>query len=308
MRKNILFAVVLPVVTGTSAMAQNQMRLTQYMLQHSFINPAATGKETRLNAALFYRSQWTGMEGAPVTQGLAINVPFQDKKNNLGFTVYNEKIGIHKQVNLSGAYAYNINLSEKSKLAFGLAATLDFKQSNFATANPEDPTDPMFQANSKMYAMPNFKFGAYYFTEKYYAGFAIPNLLDNKIIYEDALKKQTSFNAKNLHYYFHGGYFFKLGEKTDLGFSTMIKQVSGSPMQIDLNPQLLIQKKYGVGFTYRTSKEISFMLNVEIKSMFRIGYAYDYALSALKQFNSGGHEIMLIYRLFKYERNDMPSF
>lgn len=308
MKKNIFFAVFITALSAGMANAQNQLRLTQYMLQHSFVNPAATGNDTRLNAAAFYRGQWMGMDGAPVTQGLAVNMPLKDNKNNLGFTAYHESIGIHRMVSLSGAYAYNIKINDKTKLAFGLAATLDLKQSDFAAANPENPADPMFQSNSRMIAMPNFKFGTYYFSDKFYVGFAVPNLLENKIIYTDALKGKTSFNTKDLHYYVHGGYRFTLGENTDLGLSGLIKQVSGAPLQFDFNPQLIIKKMVGIGLAYRTSNELAFMANVEIKSMFKIGYAFDYALSPLKQYNSGGHEMMLIYRLAKEEQRSLPSF
>jgi hypothetical protein len=94
----------------------------------------------------------------------------------------------------------------------------------------------------------------------------------------------------------------------DLGMSVLVKEVSGSPMQIDFNPQLIIQKKYGVGIAYRTSNELSFMANIEIKSMIKVGYAFDYALSALKQYQNGGHEIMIIYRLAKNDPRNLPSF
>ncbi len=293
--KRILFSLVIAFAAYSSVHAQNQYRITQYMLNHSFINPAAIGNEEVLNAALFYRSQWVGIDGAPVTQGLTLNVPFKDRKNNVGFHAYNDKIGVNKRMSFSGTYAYNLKLSEKSKLAFGLSASLELMQSNFSSVLTENAADPVFQSDSRMAASPNFKFGTYYFAEKFYAGFAIPNLLENKLV--DPSKSATSFNLSNLHYYLHGGYSFTLSDNLDLNVSTLIKEVSGAPLQVDLNPQLIINKKLGIGVTYRTSQDVAGLLNFQIAPMFKVGYAYDYSFSSLGRYSNGSHEVMIIYTM-----------
>ena len=311
MRKNIYITIAVLAAAVCSVKAQNQYRITQYMLQHSFINPAAVGNDQRLNAAIFYRSQWVGIKGAPVTQGLTLNVPLKNQKHNLGFYAYNDRIGINKHMSFSGTYAFNAKLTEKSKLAFGLSASLDLKQSNFSEVNPENAADPIFQGDSRMFVMPNFKFGTYYFSEKFYAGFAIPNLLENKIVHDNSIKGNTSFNAKDFHYYLHGGYSFKLNENLDLNVSTMLKEVSGAPLQVDINPQLMIQKKVGIGATYRTSKEVAALVNFKITPMFRLGYAYDYSFSPLGKYSSGSHEVMLIYSMQNASKpvvNEAPRY
>lgn len=297
MNRKISITIALFLAMMGSSLAQNQYRITQYMLQHSFINPAAIGNDQRLNAAIFYRNQWTGIEGAPVTQGLTVNVPFKNEKHNVGFYAYNDRIGINKNMSFSGTYAFNAKLTAKTKLAFGLSVSLDLKQSNFSEVNPENPLDPVFMGDSRMFAMPNFKFGTYYFSEKFYAGFAIPNLLENKIVYDNSIKGNTSFNVKDFHYYLHGGYSFELNENIDLNVSALLKEVSGAPLQVDINPQVMIQDKFGIGATYRTSQEIAALINFRITSMFRLGYAYDYSFSPLGNYSNGSHEVMIIYSM-----------
>ena len=43
------------------------------------------------------RSQWTGIEGAPLTQTLSFNAPITSKNLGFGLSVLNDKIGSYKQ-------------------------------------------------------------------------------------------------------------------------------------------------------------------------------------------------------------------
>ena len=43
------------------------------------------------------------------------------------------------------------------------------------------PGDPEFAENTPKLLMPNAGFGMYYFTDKFYAGFSIPRMIENQI-------------------------------------------------------------------------------------------------------------------------------
>jgi type IX secretion system PorP/SprF family membrane protein len=292
MKKLIILSVLITWVA--LAKAQNQYNMTQYMLQHAFINPAATAAGQNLDAALFYRNQWTQFDGAPVMQGLNANYHFKDEKNNVGTTVLHDKIGVNNNFYASGTYAYRLNF-EKSHLCFGASASVSMLQSDFNQVYLVDDNDPVFSSNTPRVTQPNFKFGTYYYTDKFYVGFAIPNLLENKIVYENAYKGKSSFNPKDMHLYLQGGYRFKLNEKMSLNTSTLIKQVSGAPMQIDLNTQLAFNGKFSFGASFRTSKEVIALLGFNIKEYCTIGYAYDLNLDKIGNYSSGTHEIMIVY-------------
>ncbi len=294
-----LYIFIIAVILSLSrfASAQNQFNMSQYMLYHAFINPAAISNDNVFNAAIFHRSQWLGVPGAPTTQGLAFNVPFKDAKNTVGLLVLHDKIGVNNSTQVSAAYAYKLKLTQKLSLSFGLNAFVNIIQSNYNSLESGDVYDPAFSNNTASVVMPNFKFGTYLKGSKFYAGFAIPNLLENRIAGTN--KGDTKFNAQNLHYYLHGGYLFDLDPKNAIGISTLIKQASGAPMQIDINAQYIYNKKLGLGLSYRTSKELVAMVNYQITPMFKLGYAYDYNMSKLSKYTSGSHEIMLIFSMVR---------
>ena len=280
-----------------TAVSQNQYNMSQYMLYQGFINPAAISGDNTFNGALFHRSQWVGVSGAPTTQGLALNLPFKDEKNTVGLLVLHDKIGVNNSTQVSAAYAYRLALRPKLHWSFGLNAFVNITQSNYGSLESDDVYDPSFSNNTATIAMPNFKFGTYLRGSKFYAGFAIPNILENKIVGTN--KGETKFNAQNMHYYIQGGYLFELDPKNAIGLSTLIKQASGAPMQLDLNAQYIYNRKLGLGLSYRTSKELIAMVNYQLTPMFKLGYAYDYNMSKMSTYTSGSNEIMLIFSLVK---------
>ena len=182
-----------------SSHAQNQLHLSQYMLYQPMLNPASIASYDNLNGALLYRKQWVGFTGAPTVEGVSFNAPLKGKRHFVGFSLFNDKISVNKRMDIVATYAYRLPLTDHSSLSFGLSAGIGTLQSNLADVALVNPSDPVFTGNTQNFVAPQFKFGIYYFTKKFYAGFALPRLLDNKLIYENDYKNKTKINrSKNL--------------------------------------------------------------------------------------------------------------
>lgn len=305
--KKIWCITVVVLMSSAALNGQNQFNLSQYMLYQAFVNPAAIGAYAQLNGAVYHRSQWVGFDGAPTSQGFNMNLPFRSARHAIGLAYLHDQIGANNNNEISLGYSFRARLSPKTSLLLGLMATANILKTSYTTLALNDAIDPSFNSNTTV-VLPNFKYGMYLQNERYYVGIAIPNLMENKIA---AGKGEVSFNADNLHYYLQAGYLFRLGERSDLGVSTLVKQVSGSPLQADLNLQYIYQKKFGLGASYRTSKDLVALINFRITPMLKLGYSYDYSLSGLRRYNSGSHEIMLIFNLVNDKKNigaQVPSF
>ncbi len=275
------------------------------MLHQAFMNPAAIGSYGNLNGAAFYKNQWTGFEGAPTFQGFNISSPIKGSANHLGFTFVNDRIGINTNMDISGIYAYKIKTSQKSRLVFSLAASARLIQSRYSELETDIANDPLFQQNSPMVLQPNFKFGSYFYTKKFYFGLAVPNLLKNSLAYDGSYQGNTEFDFNDMHFYVHSGYTFDLSDQVTLAPSVMIKQVSGAPTQMDINVHAVFKKKFGIGASFRSSKEIAAMLNYQIAKSFKLAYAYDFTFSELSNYSAGSHEIMLLFNMV--EKKGRPA-
>ncbi len=283
--------------------AQNYYHISQYMIHQPFINPAAIGSYNTLNGAALYKQQWVGLEGAPSIQAININTPLGVSNGNAGFSVVRDQIGVNNRIDIAGTYAYNLSLGAKSKLALGITGMAVLNQSNFGDAAVNDPNDPLFSANTEMRVLPNFQYGMYYYTNKFYVGLSLPKLLLNSVTADATgnTNASTSFEFSQLHYYLNAGYRIELSDKQDLNISTLLKQVAGAPFQFDINAQLVFGKKLGVGASYRSSNEIVGLFSYQITEAFKLAYSYDFSLGRkdldLGAYHNGSHEIMLLFKM-----------
>ena len=64
---------------------QQDAQFTQYMYNANIINPAYAGTREIPNLTILHRSQWAGIDGAPETQTVNLNIPVGFNGVGLGF-------------------------------------------------------------------------------------------------------------------------------------------------------------------------------------------------------------------------------
>jgi len=293
------YLAIIAVLIGFNGTSQNQFHIGQYAIHQPFINPASIGTFDEINMALVYKNQWVKFEGAPHLGGFNYNMPVgKQHKNFIGVNAIMDKIGVNTSTEVSGSYAYKITTGENSRLIFGLSASLNLIQADLANITAIDANDPLYTANSPTFALPNFKFGSYFYRNNFYVGFVMPNILENRVVELNGIPDgEFGFNAANLHYYLHGGYRWRIKDKHNVIFSSLIKQVAGAPLQIDFNINTMFKDRFGLGLSYRTSNELMANVQMYIVPQLLISYGYEYGFSALNDFYSGTHEVMMIYRI-----------
>ncbi|OBX25993.1 type IX secretion system PorP/SprF family membrane protein [Gelidibacter algens] len=278
---------------GLSSVAQQDPQYTQYMYNMSVINPAYATEGDLINVGALYRSQWVGTVGAPNTGSLFVHVPLQEKIQ-VGLSVINDQIGnVVNETNVYADFAYILPVGTNTKLSLGVKAGATFFNTNFnGFVYSDDLPDPAF-ANNLSKTFPNIGAGAYLFGTNYYVGFSAPNLLNSKHLENDS--GIVANGVEDLHFFLTAGYVFDINEQLKLKPAFMTKSVAGAPLSIDLTANVLINNVLEVGAGYRFDDAITGLANFRVSPSMRIGYAYDYTLSNLGQFNSGSHEIMILF-------------
>jgi type IX secretion system PorP/SprF family membrane protein len=285
---------------------QQDPHYTQYMYNRNILNPAYAGSRGDLSIGLLARTQWVGIDGAPDTQTLNIHSAI-GKGLGLGLSVIHDQIGPVEESNLALDVSYTLPVSDSGNLAFGVKGSFSFMNVGlFSQTDIIDATDVVFREDYKD-TYPNVGAGLYYYTDKFYAGLSVPNILENYSytlnghLFEDVSDK--------MHWFGTMGYVFDLSENLKLKPSTMVKMVAGSPISIDLNASLFINELFEVGLSYRDGDSIDALLGVQASPNIRIGYAYDYTLTNLGNYNSGSHELMLLFDLdFAKKHIKSPRF
>ncbi|WP_299624789.1 type IX secretion system membrane protein PorP/SprF [uncultured Tenacibaculum sp.] len=299
--KKIIFIICFCFVFILKGFTQQDPQYTQYMYNQNVVNPAyVTNDLGVINFGVMHRRQWTSAVGTPKTYNFFVHAPLS---NNIeaGLSIVTDDIGdgVLKENNFYADFAYMINVSEGHKLSFGLKAGFTSFNTNFNGFRFPDedittgfiPNDLAFENQNKTFV--NFGAGLFYFTDKYYIGAAIPNLVKGEHFEEN--NGLNSIGGEEIHLFVNGGYVFHVSDLLKLKPSFMAKAVKGSPLVVDTAVNVLFDDKFEAGLAYRVNDAISVMFNIRVLDSFRFGYAFDYTTTNLGSFNSGTHEFMLLF-------------
>ena len=292
----IKFIVLLFLIAELNSFAQQNSQYTQYMYNMSVINPAYSGSSGIPVVRVAGRTQWVNILVAPRTASFSLDAPV-GRSVGLGFSVIHDRIGPVRENIVTGDFSYTIFTSDEGRLAFGLKG--GFRSFDIGTLTTIDP-DPINVPINRISAVVGA--GVFYYTDKFYAGFSSPNLLKTK--YDDRDVAVITDANDSAPFYLTSGYVFDITDDIKLKPSTMFKMASGSPISIDISTNLLINNNLEFGLSYRFDDSMAAMIGIQASQKIRFGYAFEYSTSNFGRFNSGTHELLLIY---KFNRRDMKS-
>ena len=291
--------------------AQQDPHFTQYMYNMNIINPAYAGSKDNFSVGLLYRTQWTGINGAPKTGTLSLHSPVGDKIG-LGFSAITDQIGPIDETNVFADFSYTLNLGGDHRLAFGIkAGAILHKVGLFDDIGngflPND-NDPAFSENINNTYL-NIGSGLFYYTENYYFAFSVPNLLESKHLDVTQNGEEREFGSETQHYFITGGYVFNMSPNTKFKPSFLLKSAFEAPISLDLSANALFYNKFEIGVTYRLDDSVGGLVNFAVTPSIRIGYAYDHIVSELNRNTSSSHEFMLLFDLnFAKKTSVSPRF
>jgi type IX secretion system PorP/SprF family membrane protein len=274
--------------------AQQDPHYTQYMYNMSVMNPAYAGSKDNLSLGLLHREQWIELEDAPVTSTFFGHSPV-GKNVGLGLSFISDKLGPVQENNIYGDFSYTLKLGGDHKLALGLKAGLTLHNVDYFTRiNPTlpDTGDGAFGKDvSNSYF--NFGTGAFYYTNKYYLGLSVPNMLKATHLDFDG----RSYGNESSHYFLTGGYVFDVSENVKFKPFFMAKSSFEAPASLDVSTNFMFKDKFEIGATYRIEDSFGAMVNYAVTPSLKIGYAYDHIVSDLKVTTPSSHEIILLYNV-----------
>lgn len=288
--------------------AQQDAQFSQYMFNGIYINPAYAGYREQLNMHAFYRNQWTGIEGSPKTISVAVDAIANNGNVGLALQLSSDQLGAQRNLATYANYAYRLRTNEEgtSRLALGFGVGAVQLGINGALLNPNDP-EPDQPSGMQSTIVPDARVGIFYSNEKFYAGLSADNLVSQYI----DIDKYAYIAQPKPHYYLTAGMLVPVTQDMLIKPSFLLKDDRGGPTSLDVNAFLIMGSRFWLGGSYRTGiklyskdylqKDLS-NLNSAVAAVqflptenYRIGYAYDFAIGALKGYGGGTHEISFSY-------------
>ncbi len=320
MKKNIALISGLLLISGFT-FGQQLGQYSQYLNNQFILNPAAAGEHEYFDIDLSFRQQWVGFDNAPQNYYLSGHTRLGGKpkvianpslrmshpeeaivssesnvggkiKHGVGGIVAADNYGPFKRLNISAAYALHIPVGENAHWSFGLNAgwgNMNFDQSMVSLATSNDATFDQFTATNQRLNFLDVNVGTYFYSDKFFVGYSSNQLLQNSIYFGGA----PSEGKLNVHHFITGGVHLPLSEKLKLTPGVLLKYMNPAPLSFDLTARLTYEDKYFAGLSYRHGDAMIVMLGGYINDLIKIGYTFDYTVSGLSNYNSGGHEVLL---------------
>ena len=302
-----LAAVLLIIITGTVAKAQDELMLNQHWALPAFYNPANTGNTDFLRIRGGARLQWLGVENAPKSFFGTADTPFKlgEKRLGAGVSVLQESIGLFSNLNLGLQVSYKLKLG-KGMLSIGVQPAYynsqfngskvvlpdgdDYHQGTDTSVPTQDLTGNSFDLSAGVS-----------FIHKYFTlGISGLHLLNPTV----NLNMEGS-QASDYHQY-----------QTELLRQLYLIADGNIPLRntlFELQPSLLLtsnltwftgeiamrttyNKFLTFGLSYRWEDAVGVTIGAEFKNFF-IGYAYEYPISGINKASSGSHELVAGYSL-----------
>ncbi len=288
------------------------------------LNPGFTGNTLGPHIALNFRSQWPGFNNGYVTYSAAYSQFWEPLNSGFGLMVQQDNAGngILKTTNFSGFYSYRVSFRDVFNVKIGVEAGMIQKQLGWDKLVFYDQLDPIKGAvNPTNEPVPgsltkrffDVSSGILIYSEKFYGGFSIKHLTTPNESFQN-IKPNLNYGLPS-RFAIHGGTELTIREgtrKTPTWYLSpnFLFAWQGPFRQVNVGTYFSLGNIFtGAWFrhTVTNGDALIGLLGVQ-KGSFKFGYSYDYTVSKLANYFTGGsHEVSLIYN-FDATRHDETDY
>ena len=250
------------------------------------------------------RSQWVGVEDAPETQAISLEIPDIGKRLSVGFSVINDRVFVERKTQLFIDFSYRLPLSTPGdNLFLGLKAggTSLRLLADQLQVYGSDAADPYLQNNSNF--VPNIGVGLLWQNKSYFLSLSVPRLLNTeRFRYNEG---QVSRATDRPHLFFATGWYKNLNPGWVFSPSIIVNAVANAPVDYTLETRFSYQEKLKLGLQYSLGSGMGLTGALFLTQNIQVGYAYLTPVqAALRNVRLGTHEMVLKIKLNNGKRGD----
>lgn len=305
-RRILLLTVVL--LTMLEAKAQYDPSFSHYWAMETSFNPAAVGKEQKLNVAGAYNMTLTGFEHNPKTMYIGADMPLYllGAYHGVGLQVVNDEIGLfsHKKVGVQYAYKHKLL---GGMISIGVQAGLLSENFNGSEVDTEMDGDDAFAKSEVTGTGFDLAAGLYYTHRNWYVGVSSQHLTAPVVELGETNELEIARS-----YYFTGGYNIRLRNPFLTIQTSVLGRTDGVAYRGDVSARLKYTHEKRVmyaGLSYSPTNSVTLLIGGYFHGIM-LGYSYEAYTSAISLGN-GSHELFVGYQtdlnLFKKGRNRHQS-
>ena len=293
MFKHFAVIIIALLLVSVEMRVQYDAAFAHYWAMETSFNPAAVGKETKLNVTAAYAIDMAGFENNPNTMYAAADMPFVFLKgvHGAGVQFMNDKLGLFSHQKLGLQYAPKFKLFGGTA-SVGVQIGMLSEKFDGSGLDLGDSNDPAFTTSEVNGNALDIGAGIYYVHGDWYGGLSAQHLTAPLINLGETNELQIDRT-----YYLTGGYNIKLRNPFLSIKPSLLVRTDTKVYRADISGRLVYktdEKLMYAGLGYSPSTSVTFMVGGSFHG-FVLGYSYEVYTSAISAAN-GSHELFLGYQ------------
>jgi len=294
------FIIALSLGAAATVNAQQLQSSSFFDLQGVLHNPSTAGVYKNSMVGASYRSQWSGISGAPKTATVFGNFKLPEHQLGLGGYIYNDKTGPTSRTGAQFAFAKHITVKNDAVFSLGIEARVLQYSIDKAKLSATLGNDPIL-ASSENSTKFDAGFGLSYTGKKLQLGASVAQLVQSKLNYYSGSQSPTEEGRLYRHYFFHGSYKWGTDANTTVTPNFLFIYLPNAPLEFQGGIRVEHKETFFWGIGYRAHQSFMLSTGVHVNKKFTIGYGFDIYSTPISTYDGGsnGHEILLRYNIIK---------
>jgi type IX secretion system PorP/SprF family membrane protein len=268
-----------------------------YRFNPQVISPANAGSTENSEITVMNRQQWIGIEGAPKTIGLTMNLKWGEQKG-IGVNVISDQFGPVATTAISADFAYHTNLNSNWRMSGGIRAGVSNMSINYSGIRIVTPTDVVFTGDRSTGFQPNLGWGLRFDKgDQFFVSISQPRILKYDFGSQNTAYKDVPY------YYSMLGTRLKISDQIIIYPSMMFRMAKDVPLSWDINLTARLLSKLDAGISYRNQDSYGFRLGLQATKKIYVGYVYEMPISQISKVSNQTHELALRFFILKDKNN-----
>ena len=306
--KRLYIILSLTVLFAAGARAQYDASFSHYWDLEPYFNPAAVGKQPKLNVVGAYAISMAGFENNPRTMYVGADMPFYfiGAYHGAGVSLLNDPIGLFTHQRIALQYAYKRRLFGGT---ISVGAQFGFVNEQFDGSKVDlgEAGDPAFATSDVNGNSMDLAAGLYYTHGRWYAGISAQHLTSPLVELGETNELQIDPT-----FYLTGGYNIKLRSPFVTIPTSVLVRTDGKAYRADVTARVVYtndKKMMYAGVSYSPTNSVTAVIGGMFHGI-NLSYSYEMYTSALS-IGNGSHELTVGYQtnlnLFKKGKNKHKS-
>ena len=280
--------------------AQQNPIIYRFDLYENFYNPSLDAFDGKMGLQTIFKSQMTGVKGAPLQMGVGFSLPLSKIFGRVGLETFGEKIGFFSKTTARISYASDVKVTKTLTLSGGVSFNINslHLNKNDWVLPQKEVNDPLIQRAIGSTINPNFSTFISIRSQNYKIGTAVIDIIPSA--------SKVGIGGISRAYNFIGAYTIKISPAFKLNQSVFYL---GNGSDSDIYAFILgvkYKKFISASASTISLKNLALSTDYKIGESILLGYTFDMGFER-KDFFFLSHEIYLRYYFTFAQKSDSIS-